>query len=317
MTGSRLGGWLGMAGTGDCWGCAIAGRGLRVTVPGLACCGRWLRGASGRRRDRAAVRAEIGSVSTQAVYDVLRALDRRRAGPRARARRVRRAVRAPDGDNHHHVVCRACGADRPTSTARRGRAPCLTPHDDRRLRRRRGRGDLLGPVPCLREPTRPDPRQRRQPCPTEQAHTDKSIATPDMRPTRFHDRHRRAGGQRPQLPHDRRGRPDPAARRALPRTRWRTSTASGSRSATCTPRAAARSASSRPPRTSAAYTKAALFQPGVTTEHAGALLDRGRRAGLARHLARPARLRAEVLHDRGQLRPRRQQHARSSSSATR
>ena len=38
------------------------------------------------------------------------------------------------------------------------------------------------------------------------------------------------------------------------------------------------------------------------------LLDRRRRAGLPRHLARPARLRAEVLHDRGQLRPRRQQH---------
>ena len=57
-----------------------------------------------------------------------------------------------------------------------------------------------------------------------------------------------------------------------------------------------------------AYTKAALFQPGVEDRDAGALLDRRRRAGLPRHLARPPRLRAEVLHLRGQLRPRRQQH---------
>ena len=54
--------------------------------------------------------------------------------------------------------------------------------------------------------------------------------------------------------------------------------------------------------------KAALFQPGVDDRDARALLHRRRRAGLPRHLARPARLLAEVLHDRGQLRPRRQQH---------
>ena len=40
-----------------------------------------------------------------------------------------------------------------------------------------------------------------------------------------------------------------------------------------------------------------------------ALLHRRRRAGLRGHGARPARLRAEVLHRGGQLRPRRQQHA--------
>ena len=42
---------------------------------------------------------------------------------------------------------------------------------------------------------------------------------------------------------------------------------------------------------------------------ARALLHGRRRARLARHAARPARLRAEVLHAGGQLRPRRQQHA--------
>ena len=42
---------------------------------------------------------------------------------------------------------------------------------------------------------------------------------------------------------------------------------------------------------------------------AGPLLDRGRRDGQSRHMARRARLLAQVLHRRGQLRPRRQQHA--------
>ena len=43
--------------------------------------------------------------------------------------------------------------------------------------------------------------------------------------------------------------------------------------------------------------------------HAGPVLHRRRRAGQPRHLAGPARVRAEVLHVRGQLRPRLQQHA--------
>ena len=43
--------------------------------------------------------------------------------------------------------------------------------------------------------------------------------------------------------------------------------------------------------------------------HARALLDRRRRERQPRHVARPPRLRAEVLHVRGQLRHGRQQHA--------
>ena len=48
-----------------------------------------------------------------------------------------------------------------------------------------------------------------------------------------------------------------------------------------------------------AYTKAAVFQPGTETDDADPVLHRGRRAGQPRHLARPARLRAEVLHREG------------------
>jgi Fur family ferric uptake transcriptional regulator len=72
----------------------------------------------------AKVRARLGSVSTQAVYDVLRALTAaelvRRIEPAGSPARFEARV----GDNHHHVVCRTCGevADIDCAT---GSAPCL------------------------------------------------------------------------------------------------------------------------------------------------------------------------------------------------
>ena len=71
------------------------------------------------------VREELGGVSRQAVYDVLRALTDaglvRRIHPRGSVARYESRV----GDNHHHVVCRSCGviADVDCSV---GAAPCLT-----------------------------------------------------------------------------------------------------------------------------------------------------------------------------------------------
>ena len=72
----------------------------------------------------------------------------------------------------------------------------------------------------------------------------------------------------------------------------------------------ARTASSRSTRSLARYTQAAL-PAGPVGAHAGlrALLDGRRLARLDRHGARRARLRDQVLHGGGQLRPRRQQHA--------
>jgi Fur family transcriptional regulator, stress-responsive regulator len=74
----------------------------------------------------AAVRAEIGSVSVQAVYDVLRAL-----GAAGLVRRIDLAGAASRyelrvGDNHHHVVCRGCGRTSDVDCAV-GSAPCLEP----------------------------------------------------------------------------------------------------------------------------------------------------------------------------------------------
>ncbi|SDH11561.1 Fur family transcriptional regulator, ferric uptake regulator [Rhodococcus triatomae] len=75
------------------------------------------------------VRAQIGSVSTQAVYDVLRALTGvgliRRIEPAGSPARYETRV----GDNHHHLVCRSCGSIRDVDCAT-GRTPCLTPDAD-------------------------------------------------------------------------------------------------------------------------------------------------------------------------------------------
>ena len=55
------------------------------------------------------------------------------------------------------------------------------------------------------------------------------------------------------------------------------------------------------------FTKAAVFQPGTKTDTADPVLDGRRRARQPRHLARPARIRAQALHVRGQPRHRREQ----------
>ncbi len=71
-----------------------------------------------------AARARLGEVSPQAVYDVLRALAQaglvRRIEPPGSVARYELRV----GDNHHHVVCRACGAIADVDCAV-GAAPCL------------------------------------------------------------------------------------------------------------------------------------------------------------------------------------------------
>jgi Fur family ferric uptake transcriptional regulator len=75
------------------------------------------------------VRADLGAVSHQAVYDVLRALTTagllRRIQPAGATARYEARV----SDNHHHVVCRSCGAIADVDCAT-GHTPCLTASDD-------------------------------------------------------------------------------------------------------------------------------------------------------------------------------------------
>ncbi len=104
--------------------------GLRVTRPRLAV----LTAAHARPHADTetlikAVREEVGEVSHQAVYDVLKALTGagllRRIQPTDSVARYEARV----GDNHHHLVCRSCGAIVDVDCAV-GTAPCLTAADD-------------------------------------------------------------------------------------------------------------------------------------------------------------------------------------------
>ena len=76
-----------------------------------------------------AVRTQVPDVSHQAVYDCLSALTGagllRRIQPTGHAARYERRI----GDNHHHVVCRGCGAIADVDCSV-GHAPCLVASDD-------------------------------------------------------------------------------------------------------------------------------------------------------------------------------------------
>jgi Fur family transcriptional regulator, stress-responsive regulator len=75
-----------------------------------------------------AVRAEIGAISLQSVYDALSVLVTegliRRIQPAGSPARFEDRV----GDNHHHLICRVCGRVVDVDCAV-GKAPCLTAHD--------------------------------------------------------------------------------------------------------------------------------------------------------------------------------------------
>lgn len=76
-----------------------------------------------------AVRGQIGSISRQAVYDSLAMLaDQcliRRIQPAGSSALYEDRV----GDNHHHIICRACGSTTDVDCAV-GETPCLTAADN-------------------------------------------------------------------------------------------------------------------------------------------------------------------------------------------
>lgn len=108
---------------------ALRARGLRVTRPRLAVIAA-LEHAPHADTDTVAelARTSLGAVSIQAVYDVLRALTDaglvRRIEPAGSPARYELRI----GDNHHHVVCRSCGAIADVDCAV-GEAPCLDPSE--------------------------------------------------------------------------------------------------------------------------------------------------------------------------------------------
>ena len=109
----------------------LRGAGLRVTSPRVAVL-RAVHDHPHADTDSVsdAVREGFGVVvSLQAVYDVLRALTDagllRRIQPAGSVARYEARV----GDNHHHVVCRSCGAISDVDCAV-GYTPCLTAAGD-------------------------------------------------------------------------------------------------------------------------------------------------------------------------------------------
>jgi Fe2+ or Zn2+ uptake regulation protein len=108
----------------------LGDRGLRVTRPRLAVLGalRALPPHSSVAVIEAAVQERQPSLSTQAVYDILRALHDasvvRRIEPAGSPARYELRV----ADNHHHIVCRECGATADVDCVV-GKAPCLNPSD--------------------------------------------------------------------------------------------------------------------------------------------------------------------------------------------
>jgi Fur family ferric uptake transcriptional regulator len=108
----------------------LRGAGLRVTAARVALLAT-VRGGDhlGVEAIAAGVRDRVGHVSLQAVYDALHALTAaglvRRIEPAGSTARFEGRVQ----DNHHHVVCRSCGAVADVDGAV-GEAPCLTTSDD-------------------------------------------------------------------------------------------------------------------------------------------------------------------------------------------
>ncbi len=111
-------------------GALLRKHGMQVTAQRLAV----LRAVSGQPHSTAddiyrVVRAEIGAISRQAVYDALATLtDKRllrRIQPAGSSARYEDRV----GDNHHHLICRTCSRMIDVDCAV-GDTPCLTAADD-------------------------------------------------------------------------------------------------------------------------------------------------------------------------------------------
>ena len=129
--------------------------GLQVTAQRLAI----LRAVSARPHATADeliddVRAVIGSISRQAVYDTLSVLVEknllRRIQPAGSAARYEDRV----GDNHHHLICRGCGTTFDIDCVV-GAAPCLTADDDHGFEIDEAEVIFWGRCPACQRPARP------------------------------------------------------------------------------------------------------------------------------------------------------------------
>jgi Fur family transcriptional regulator, stress-responsive regulator len=115
----------------DALATALRAAGRRVTTPRLAV---YAAVASHGHLDAdgvgRAVRGELGSVSTQTVYDALGVLCELELLRRIEPAHSPALYETRVADNHHHVICRGCGAVADVDCAV-GDAPCLEPSSAR------------------------------------------------------------------------------------------------------------------------------------------------------------------------------------------
>jgi Fe2+ or Zn2+ uptake regulation protein len=107
----------------------LRNHGVQVTAQRLAV----LRAVAGRPHCTADdvaedVRAEIGAISRQAVYDALGILVEKHIIRRIQPARSPALYEDRVGDNHHHLICRTCGKTADVDCAV-GDTPCLTAAD--------------------------------------------------------------------------------------------------------------------------------------------------------------------------------------------
>jgi Fe2+ or Zn2+ uptake regulation protein len=104
--------------------------GLQVTAQRLAVLGAVSDGPHSTADDiYTVVRAEIGAISRQAVYDALAALTDKGVLRRIQPARSPARFENRVGDNHHHLICRTCNRMVDVDCAV-GDTPCLTAADD-------------------------------------------------------------------------------------------------------------------------------------------------------------------------------------------
>src|SRR5712671_4951916 len=108
----------------------LRGAGLRVTAARVALLETVREGDHlGVEAIAAGVRERVGHVSLQAVYEALHALTAAKLVRRIEPAHGPARFEGRVGDNHHHVVCRSCGAVGDVDCAV-GEIPCLTASDD-------------------------------------------------------------------------------------------------------------------------------------------------------------------------------------------
>jgi Fur family ferric uptake transcriptional regulator len=139
------------------WRELLRSAGLRVTQPRLAVLDA-VRSNSHLAADQVSdrVRARIGTVSTQAVYDALNTLTEHQILRRIEPAGSPMLFELNRGDNHHHIVCRRCGAVADVACAV-GSMPCAVPRETHGFTVEEAEVTYWGTCPdCSSSPNRPD-----------------------------------------------------------------------------------------------------------------------------------------------------------------